>query len=144
MEKFSQAMVFGGAGLPLEPQRFTLSELAPGEVLAEVICCTLCGSDLHTFAGRRQGPAPTILGHEILGRVVEIGGDGSLSDWNGQPLNIGDRITWSIAASCGQCFFCERDLPQKCERLFKYGHQATDSASPLSGKSRSQKNTKHT
>jgi alcohol dehydrogenase len=28
-----------------------------------------------------------------------------------------------VTVGCGKCFFCDRDLPQKCERLLKYGHE---------------------
>ncbi len=41
-----------------------------------MLCCTLCGSDLHTLAGRRNEPTPTILGHEIVGLV-----DGKRVTW---------------------------------------------------------------
>jgi alcohol dehydrogenase len=49
------------------------------------------------------------------------------------PIEVGDRITWSVAASCGSCFFCQDGLPQKCERLFKYGHEKISGRHPLSG-----------
>ncbi len=68
--------MFDAPGQPLRLERFPLPELAPGEVLAEVLCCTLCGSDLHTLAGRRNEPTPTILGHEIVGLV-----DGKRVTW---------------------------------------------------------------
>jgi alcohol dehydrogenase len=36
-------------------------------------------------------------------------------------------------ASCGDCFYCRNDLPQKCERGLKYGHHKTDPARPDGG-----------
>ncbi len=33
-------------------------------------------------------------------------------------------MTWAIVANCGDCFFCRRDLPQKCLKAVKYGHEA--------------------
>ncbi|MCP5120562.1 MAG: zinc-binding dehydrogenase, partial [bacterium] len=44
-----------------------------------------------------------------------------------------DLVSWSIAASCGACFYCSRDLPQKCESLRKYGHHCIHDGQPLSG-----------
>jgi alcohol dehydrogenase len=38
-----------------------------------------------------------------------------------------------VAASCGVCFFCTNQLPQKCTALFKYGHQPFDQAHPFAG-----------
>ena len=69
-------------------------------------------------------PTPTVLGHEIVGRIEAFGPDAPRLDSPRATLAIGDRITWSVAANCRRCFFCAEGLPQKCERLFKYGHQA--------------------
>ena len=125
------AAVFLAPGQNLELRSLPLPEISAGEGLVEVDCCTLCGSDLHSIHGKRKVATPTILGHEILGRLVEVAP--GLCDVGGLPLVAGDRISWSIAASCDNCFFCHHGLPQKCERLFKYGHQATDGTHPLSG-----------
>jgi len=126
-------MEFHGTGRPLELRRYPLPHLADGEVLVRITCCTLCGSDIHTYEGRRSTPCPTVLGHEILGRVAELPAGSVVCDHEGTPLEIGDRITWSVAASCGSCFFCQDGLPQKCERLFKYGHERISDRHPLSG-----------
>jgi alcohol dehydrogenase len=48
-------------------------------------------------------------------------------------LEQGDRVTWTLAASCGECFYCDRGLPQKCETLFKYGHAAIAPGREFSG-----------
>jgi alcohol dehydrogenase len=93
-----------------------------GEILVKVLGCTICGSDLHSVAGRRETPCPIILGHEIVGEVVEFGKRGSYSSIDGVPLAVGDRVVWSVVASCGQCFCCLRGLPQKCTVGRKYGH----------------------
>jgi len=125
--------VFTGSSEPLELREFPLPRLGDREMLVRVECCTLCGSDLHTFQGRRHGPCPTVLGHEILGRVAEAPKGGELRDFNGRPLAVGDRVTWSLVASCGGCFYCSHDLPQKCTQQFKYGHELLTDEHPLSG-----------
>jgi putative phosphonate catabolism associated alcohol dehydrogenase len=117
-------LVFHGARQPLELRHCSLPELAAGEVWVRVACCTICGSDVHTYEGHRSTPCPTVLGHEILGHVAELPPGPPVCDYEGRPLEIGDRVTWSVAVGCGECFFCLRGLPQKCMRLFKYGHQA--------------------
>lgn len=123
--------VFVAPGQPLVMQEFDYPSLAAGEGLVEVLCCTVCGSDLHTLQGKRKVAGPMILGHEVIGRLVETNGD--LRTIEGDLLRTGDRISWGIAASCDDCFFCRSGLPQKCERLFKYGHQTITSPAPLSG-----------
>ena len=70
------AAVFHGPGDPLELCRFPLPNLGPGEVLVEIRCCTICGSDLHTIRGDRPIAGPTVLGHEMIGRVAELAADG--------------------------------------------------------------------
>jgi len=67
----------------------------------------------------------------MVGRISSLGGD--LHDEAGVSLKVGDRVSWSLAASCGTCFFCREGLPQKCEALFKYGHEALAADHPLSG-----------
>ena len=107
-------------------------ELSPGEVLIRVTCCTICGSDLHTFCGRRTAPADCVLGHEIIGTIDAWGGEPP-RDVEGRELAAGQRVTWAMAVGCGDCFFCNNHLPQKCERLFKYGHQAPTGDVPTGG-----------
>ena len=53
----------------LEIREYPLPKVEPGCMLVKITCCTICGSDLHTIAGRRQEPAPLILGHENAGWV---------------------------------------------------------------------------
>ena len=107
--------------------------LRDGEMLVKVLACNLCRSDLHSHAGRRQVATPTILGHEIVGQIEEFGPHAPSMDIAGEPLAIGDRITWSIVLGCGRCYFCTHDLPQKCDRLFKYGHSAINNERSLGG-----------
>lgn len=132
-ENEALGVVFTAAGEPLQLVHFPLPTLSTGEVLVRVTCCTVCGSDVHTYEGRRSTPVPTILGHEIMGTVELLPSGESVCDVAGQPLAVGDRITWSIAANCGGCFYCERDIPPKCESLFKYGHEVIDDVHPFSG-----------
>ena len=120
----SRAMLFHGPGRPLECVQHPTPTPHRREILVRVSCCTLCSSDLHTHAGRRTGPVPTVLGHEIVGRIEAFGPDAPREDARGAGLAVGARVSWSVAASCGSCFFCADGLPQKCATLFKYGHEA--------------------
>ena len=127
------AAVFHKPGEPLAIQQFEVPRNTErGAALCRVRMSTICGSDLHTIGGRRKEPTPIILGHEIIGDVVALG-DGLDRDGFGDRLNVGDRVTWSIMASCGDCFYCNRHLPQKCERLRKYGHSSCSEWPHLTG-----------
>jgi putative phosphonate catabolism associated alcohol dehydrogenase len=131
--KECNAAVFIEPGKPLEMRQFNLPhELEPGAALCKVKMSTICGSDLHTISGRRSEPAPLILGHEIIGEIVALG-SGLEYDGFGDKLQIGDIVSWSIMASCGKCFYCKLDLPQKCEKLRKYGHTCCNESPHLTG-----------
>src|SRR5262245_19263215 len=94
---------------------------------------TVCGSDVHSWAGRRPSPVPGILGHEMTGVVMQIG-DGDVADLRGEPLTVGDRVTWSEYIPCWRCDRCLRlGLPQKCRRLKKYGHESLSEPPALLG-----------
>lgn len=129
----AQAVHFLGPGQPLQIVATPKPLLHDGELLIRILACTICRSDLHSHAGRRHVHTPSILGHEIVGRVEAFGPGASNYDITGRETAIGDRITWSIVVGCGECFFCNRDLPQKCVRLYKYGHEEVTSARPLGG-----------
>ena len=130
----TMAAVFHGPGKSFDVCEVPIPVLNTGELLVEVTMCTICGSDLHTFNGRRSCECPTILGHEITGRVVEL--NGCVQDMTGHDLQPGDRVTWSIAASCGCCFYCANAIPQKCDRLAKYGHEPLATHGPVGGLAR--------
>ena len=129
----AKAAVFLGAGRPFELREFPLSEVEPGAILVKVRMSTICGSDLHSWQGKRKVPLPIILGHEIVGEIEEIG-EGVNRDVLGNRLVKGDRITWTIMANCGRCYYCRmKGLPQKCLNLFKYGHESCQHPPYLNG-----------
>lgn len=120
----SLAAVFDGHPGVLELREFPTPVPLAGEVVVRVLGCTLCGSDLHSVEGRRRVPTPTVLGHEIVGEIVAINEVAPRVDFSESVLRVGDRVTWAIVASCRNCFYCQRDLPQKCLNAVKYGHEA--------------------
>lgn len=125
------AMVWYEPGRPHEALAAPGVRLAPGEALVEVELATICGSDVHTVSGHRSAPAPLVLGHEQVGRVVALG-DGAVRA-DGTPLELGDRVVWSVMVSCGDCDRCRRGLAQKCRSLAKYGHERVHRGWELSG-----------
>src|ERR1700685_3252098 len=72
-----------------------------GALLVKNLLSGICGTDKHTFEGYTtqyagttnpsSTPFPIIQGHENVGEVVEIGG-GSVVDFEGTPLRVGDRV----------------------------------------------------
>ena len=75
---------------------------------------TVCGSDVHAWAGRRAVPSPAILGHEIVGVIEALGRDAAAATYCGRALAAGQRVTWTEYVACGRCAPALLDLPQKC------------------------------
>jgi alcohol dehydrogenase, propanol-preferring len=100
---------------PLALEDVPRPEPAADEVLLEVEVCGVCHSDLHVADGDWTQLAgivkkPLILGHEIVGRVVERGSAV-------QSVEIGERVgvPW-LQWTCGQCEFCREGNENLCLR----------------------------
>jgi alcohol dehydrogenase len=109
---------------PFELRSFPIRAPKAGEVLVKIRMSTICRSDIHSYLGHRPNPCPGVLGHEIIGNIVELGSD-IKRDMRGDPLQVGDRITWSEYFIPGASYYTEvLDLPQKSPGVDKYGHMA--------------------
>ena len=132
--EFGDAVIFNGYGKPLVKTKFEIPKKVDDyDALVKVTLATICGSDVHTWCGHRDFPTPSILGHEIVGKIVKLGNKLQY-DYMGNELHKGDRVVWSMTVSCGTCYFCTTaGLPQKCVNLFKYGHVKSDEPPHFTG-----------
>ena len=79
------------------------------DAVIKITKTAICGSDLHLYNGLIPTmEAGDILGHEFMGEVVECGPEV-------HRLKIGDRVVIAFPISCGNCFFCEKELFSLCE-----------------------------
>ena len=83
--------------------------VSPTDVIVEVTCTAICGSDLHLY----DGYAPMmekgdILGHEFAGVVVETGTDV-------KRIEKGDRVVIPFVIACGACSQCREQNYSLCE-----------------------------
>lgn len=132
MKQKAKAMVFEEINKPFSSHTIALPSPKAGEVLVAVDYSTICTSDLHTFYGRRTSPCPSILGHEIMGKVISVG-QGGAHDFSGKKLKKGDRITWSVYAYDRNDPMALKGFPQKSQSLYKYGHQKLNGQDNLNG-----------
>jgi propanol-preferring alcohol dehydrogenase len=114
-EELMKAAVLHEFKTPLSLEDVARPEIGADEVLIDVEVCGVCHSDLHVadgdwkqFAGITK--KPLILGHEIVGRVVERGAAV-------ENVQVGDRagVPW-VQWTCGQCEFCREGNENLCVR----------------------------
>ncbi len=84
------------------------SEAGTGQIVIEVACCGVCGTDVHIFRGEYLGDYPIIPGHEFAGTVVEVGPGVS-------RFHVGDRVAVEPNLSCGRCEACLNNRQNFCE-----------------------------
>ena len=79
------------------------------DAIVKVTSTAICGSELHLYNGfvptMEQGD---IMGHEFMGEIVEVGPEV-------KDRRVGDRVVVAFPISCGQCFFCKKELYSLCE-----------------------------
>jgi alcohol dehydrogenase len=117
-----KAVIFNGHGKPFEFITRNVPLLKPGEILVKTLYTTLCGSDIHTYCGRRLEPPSVVLGHEITGDILLVDEAHPGTDARGEKITAGNRVTWSIFAVPAGVEAPRHDMPQKSAQLFKYGH----------------------
>lgn len=116
-----QAAVLDRFKGPLKIQEFARPKTEPGAALVRTEMAGICGTDVHLWKGELKIELPVILGHETAGVIEELG-TGLERDWNGEPLAIGDRVTWTSTISCGRCYYCaEKRQPTRCPHRRAYG-----------------------
>lgn len=95
---------------PLAPYSFERREPRPGDVHVEILFCGVCHSDLHQVRNERGGSMyPMVPGHEIVGRVVQVGS--AVTQFKAGDL-AADGV---IVDSCRTCHNCKNHLEQYCE-----------------------------
>ena len=72
----------------------------PADVLVKITSTNICGSDLHMYEGRTNMEKGKILGHENMGKVVEIGNAVT-------QIKVGDMVCLPFNIGCGHCINCE-------------------------------------
>jgi threonine dehydrogenase-like Zn-dependent dehydrogenase len=120
-----------------ELREYPLPEPAPDCVLVKMEMSGICGTDKHTYQGfttqygDRKLEFPIIQGHENVGTIAAIGGYGKYTDFEGIPLEVGDRVVVAANVSCGECYYCRHDFPYYCcENTTDYGNNLSAKYAP--------------
>jgi alcohol dehydrogenase (NADP+) len=118
----------------LAPFTIERRELRPHDVQLEILYCGVCHSDIH-MARNEWGQTiyPVVPGHEIVGRVTDVGDDVSRFR-RGDLAGVGVMVD-----SCRKCDNCRRGLQQYCRvgMVLTYGaHELVDGAITYGGYSK--------
>ena len=116
MAQTMRAAVFEGNGVLniLKVEKPQIKK--PDDLIIQIEMCSICGTDVHIMSvppGYIAQPG-TILGHELVGKVVEVG-DGV------QSIKVGDRVVTNPNDYCGICDYCQKNLPNLCENIIPMG-----------------------
>ncbi|XP_011873891.1 PREDICTED: sorbitol dehydrogenase [Vollenhovia emeryi] len=106
------AVLYGINDLRLE--NTTIEEPGDDEVLLEMGCVGICGSDVHYLVDGRIGDfvvkKPMIIGHESSGTVAKLGK-------NVKTLKVGDRVAIEPGVPCRMCTYCKQGHYNLCKDI---------------------------
>jgi propanol-preferring alcohol dehydrogenase len=112
-----KAMVLHKIGKPLILEELDDPEPQKGEVRLKIEACAVCRTDLHVVDGDLKNPKiPLIPGHEIVGRVDQVGPGVA-----GFELDQRVGVPW-LARTCGQCPYCSSGRENLCDQPLFTGY----------------------
>ena len=80
---------------------------SPTDAILKVTTSGICGSDLHMYDGRTELKEGTVVGHEIMGIIEQVGEAV-------RSIKKGDRVVLPFNIACGFCFNCHRGYTNAC------------------------------
>ncbi|VUD69309.1 NADP-dependent alcohol dehydrogenase C 1 [Thalassocella blandensis] len=97
----------------LKPYHFERRDIRSNDISIEILYCGVCHSDLHTARNDWGGAQyPVVPGHEIVGKVIEIGSDVT-------RFKVGDKVAVGcMVDSCQDCDQCHDGQEQYCRHGF--------------------------
>lgn len=109
----AKAAVFMGAHKDFEVREFEVTKCPENYGQMELIASGICGTDLHMHNGKLAVGAPSIIGHEFVGRIIDL--DKAEAEKYG--LEIGDAVIADIAVPCGECILCKNGDDANCVNM---------------------------
>ena len=100
----------------IEVQQLPYPKIERGALILQMQMSGICGTDKHAYKGEvtlyggteseQDMVYPSVHGHENVGVVVEMNGDGRDIEYSGLDLKVGDRVTNCPNVICGRCWYC--------------------------------------
>jgi len=114
MVKTMMANVYYGPR-DLRFEKVSIPEVKPGDILVKVLRSSVCASDVRVFKGEKKAKPGTVLGHEFVGEIAELG-EGV------EGFSVGDRVTVYPVIFCGSCFYCQIGHQNMCANRKTFGY----------------------
>jgi L-iditol 2-dehydrogenase len=96
----------------------------PGQVALDVAGVGICGTDLHIWLGEYPSVPPVTMGHEVCGRVAEVG-EGVDEGWLGTRVAVE-----TYYSTCGRCAHCRAGRPNMCAQRRSIGTHVDGGMAP--------------
>lgn len=108
-----KAAVFTGVDKPFEVKEFEVTKTPAGYGKSELIASGICGTDIHIHRGKLFTAAPSVIGHEFVGKLVEL----DEAEGKKYGLKKGDNVIADIAVPCGECLLCKSGDDANCVNM---------------------------
>ncbi|MBS5661552.1 MAG: alcohol dehydrogenase catalytic domain-containing protein [Clostridiales bacterium] len=125
----AKAAVFMGEKKPFEIREFEITKPPKGYAQMKLIASGICGTDIHMHNGKLAVAAPSIIGHEFIGRISDADPEEAASF----GLKIGDNVIADIAVPCGECLLCKSGDGANCVNMKVTNGGSIDEAPYLYG-----------
>lgn len=109
----AKAAVMVGVNQPFEVREFDITPTPSGYGKSELIASGICGTDIHIHRGRIPINTPTIIGHEFVGKLVDL----NEAEGAKYGLKKGDNVIADIAVPCGNCVLCKNGDDANCVNM---------------------------
>ena len=109
----AKAAIFMGAHKDFEVREFEVTATPAGYGQMELIASGICGTDLHFHNGKLDIGAPTVIGHEFVGKITDLDAE----EGKKYGLAIGDNVIADIAVPCGECILCKNGDDANCVNM---------------------------
>lgn len=100
-------------------------EPKPGELLVKVKAASICGTDISIYDWTRWAAGhitpPIVIGHEVMGEVIEISDPAKKGLASRENIKKGDLVSSETHIFCGSCYQCHINNRHICENMELFG-----------------------
>ncbi len=111
--KQARAAIFIKPKVPFDVRTFDVALTPSGYGRSELIASGVCGTDIHIHNGTLDQGTPSIIGHEFIGRLVDLDEE----EGKKYGFKVGDNVLSYIAVSCGECVLCKSGDDSNCVNM---------------------------